>query len=65
MAKENKKISFSNGFIEKDDNGNFIITETVKDGTQVYNLSDVLESFSGIEGVKLDIQKTSEIPSEE
>lgn len=64
MAKENKKISFTNGFIDRDENGNFIITETVKDGENVYNLNDVLESFSGIEGVKLSIDKTTEIPSE-
>ncbi|HDK7176587.1 TPA: YonK family protein [Clostridium botulinum] len=64
MAKENKTLKFSNACITKD-NGIYIITETTKDEEKVYNLSEKLDEFLEIEGISLQMAKTSELPSEE
>ena len=62
--KENKNISFAKATITEED-GEFIITETVKDDTKVYNLTNKLREWVGIEGVSLKLSKDSEIESEE
>lgn len=64
MAKESKSIGFSKACISLED-GQFIITETTKDNTNVYNLTQKLEEWVGVEGITLTIKKDSEIVSEE
>lgn len=64
MAKENKSIKFTNACITKEDD-EYIITETTKDDTKVYNLIDKIDEFLDIEGISLQMAKTTEIPSEE
>ena len=64
MAKENKSIKFTNACITKEDD-KYIITETTKDDTKVYNLIDKIDEFLDIEGISLQMAKTTEIPSEE
>lgn len=64
MAKENKSIKFTNACITKEDD-TYIITETTKDDTKVYNLIDKIDEFLNIEGISLQMAKTTEIPSEE
>jgi hypothetical protein len=62
--KENRNISFAKATITEE-NGEFIITETVKDDTKVYNLTEKIREWINIEGVSLKLAKDSEIPSEE
>lgn len=45
--------------------GVFTIEETSKDEVKVYNLTEKLEEFIGVEGISLQISKTEELPSEE
>lgn len=47
------------------ENGVFTIEETSKDEVKVYNLTEKLEEFIGVEGISLQISKTEELPSEE
>jgi len=62
--KETRNISFAKATITEEE-GEFIITETVKDDTKVYNLTEKLREWVGIEGVSLRLTKDSEVPSEE
>lgn len=62
--KENRNISFAKATITEED-GEFIITETVKDETKVYNLTNKIREWVGIEGISLKLSKDSEIQSEE
>lgn len=62
--KESKTIKFTNACITLD-NEVFTITETTKDEEKVYNLSERLEEFLGVEGISLQISKTEDVPSEE
>jgi hypothetical protein len=64
MAKESKSLGFSKACITEED-GVLIITETTKDSTNVYNLSDKIKEWIGIEGISLVLKKDSEIVSEE
>lgn len=64
MAKENKSITFSKAVITEED-GIFYITEYNKDDTKVYNLSEQLREWIGIESLSLGIKRDREVPSEE
>lgn len=63
--KKSTTLKFTNACITKDDEGNFIITETAKDDLKVYNLSEKLEEFLDVEGISLQMGKVEDIPSEE
>ena len=61
MAKLTKKFSFTKGVISFE-NGKYIITEINKDDSQEYDLSYVLDSFVGLEGVSLSIGVDDNVP---
>ncbi len=54
MAKIQQKYSFSNAIITKE-KGEYTITELEKDGSQDYNLTDILDKFLDKDGVSLTI----------
>lgn len=62
--KKATNYKFSNACITCED-GIFTIEETSKDEVKVYNLTERLEEFIGVEGISLQISKTEEMPSEE
>lgn len=62
--KKATNYKFSNACITCED-GVFTIEETSKDEVKVYNLTERLEEFIGVEGISLQISKTEEMPSEE
>lgn len=64
MAKMTKKYSFSKGIISKVDD-KYIIEEISKDSSTEYDLSAVIDSFIGLEGVTLSIGIDDEIPEKE
>lgn len=61
MAKKNTKVSFNKGNITFE-NGKYIITEFNKDSSSDYDLSQILDSFVGIDGVSLSIGIDDDIP---
>lgn len=62
--KKNTAYKFTNACITCED-GIFTIEETTKDEVKVYNLTERLEEFIGVEGISLQIAKTEDMPSEE
>nr|DAJ80642.1 MAG TPA: YonK protein [Caudoviricetes sp.] len=62
--KKATNYKFTNACITCED-GVFTIEETSKDEVKVYNLTEKLEEFIGVEGISLQISKTEELPSEE
>ena len=62
--KKATNYKFSNACITCED-GVFTIEETSKDEVKVYNLTERLAEFIGVEGISLQISKTEEMPSEE
>ena len=62
--KRQTTLKFANACIDKNENGDFIITETVKDEEKVYNLTERLEEFVGIDGISLQMGKVDDVPSE-
>lgn len=62
MAKLTKKYDFSNADLSKDENGRYILTEVKKDDSANYDLTNVLDSFVGISGIKLSISIDDGIP---
>lgn len=63
--KKSTTLKFTNACITKDENGDFIITETSKDEDKVYSLTAKLEEFLNVEGISLQMGKVEDIPSEE
>lgn len=61
MAKITRKYSFSKGLIAFED-GKYTITEIGKDESTDYDLSSVLDSFVGLEGVSLSIGIDDNVP---
>ena len=61
MAKITRKYSFSKGLITFE-NGKYTITEVGKDESTDYDLSSVLDSFVGLEGVSLSIGVDDNVP---
>ena len=62
MAKKSIKVAFSKATISFE-NGKYTITEINKDDSTDYNLSAVLDSFVGLEGVSLSIGVDDEVPA--
>lgn len=62
MAKITKKYAFSKATISFE-NGKYTITEITKDDSTDYNLSVVLDSFVGLDGVSLSIGVDDEVPA--
>lgn len=62
MAKKSTKVAFSKATISFE-NGKYTITEINKDDSTDYNLSAVLDSFVGLEGVSLSIGVDDEVPA--
>lgn len=66
MAKESKSIKITNGCITLDvKSGDYIVEEVSKNDTKVYNLTKILDDFINVDGVNLQISKTTEMISEE
>lgn len=64
MAKESKSMKFTGACITEED-GVYTITETKKEDTKVYNLTEKLEEWLNIEGISVSFSKDMELPSEE
>lgn len=61
MAKITRKYSFNKGLITFED-GKYTITEVGKDESTDYDLSSVLDSFVGLDGVSLSIGVDNNVP---
>ena len=62
MAKITKKYAFSKATITFED-GKYTITEITKDDSTDYDLSAVLDSFIGQEGISLSIGVDDDVPA--
>ena len=62
MAKITKKYAFSKATITFE-NGKYTITEINKDDSTDYDLSAVLDSFVGLEGISLSIGVDDDVPA--
>ena len=62
MAKKSTKVAFSKATITFED-GKYTITEITKDDSTDYNLSAVLDSFIGQEGISLSISTDDDVPA--
>lgn len=62
MAKITKKYTFTKGSITFE-NGKYTITEITKDDSTDYDLSAVLDSFIGQEGISLSIGVDDDVPA--
>ena len=62
MAKKSTKVAFSKATITFE-NGKYTITEITKDDSTDYDLSAVLDSFIGQEGVSLSIGVDDDVPA--
>lgn len=63
MAKITKKFNFTKGSLSKTNDGKYILTEILKDDLKNYDLTSVLDSFVGNEGITLSIGVDDEIPN--
>ena len=62
MAKKSTKVVFSKATITFE-NGKYTITEITKDDSTDYDLSAVLDSFVGLEGISLSIGVDDDVPA--
>ena len=62
MAKITKKYAFSKATITFE-NGKYTITEITKDDSTDYDLSAVLDSFIGLDGISLSIGVDDDVPA--
>ena len=62
MAKKSTKVVFSKATITFE-NGKYTITEITKDNSTDYNLSAVLDSVIGQEGISLSISVDDDVPA--
>ena len=62
MAKKSTKVASSKATITFE-NGKYTITEITKDDSTDYDLSAVLDSFIGQEGVSLSIGVDDDVPA--
>ena len=62
MAKKSTKVAFSKATITFE-NGKYTITEITKDDSTDYDLSAVLDSFIGQEGISLSISIDDDVPA--
>ena len=62
MAKKSTKVAFSKATITFE-NGKYTITEITKEDSTDYNLSAILDSFIGQEGISLSIGVDDDVPA--
>ena len=62
MAKKSTKVAFSKATITFE-NGKYTITEITKDDSTDYDLSAVLDSFIGQDGISLSIGVDDDVPA--
>lgn len=62
MAKKSTMVAFSKATITFE-NGKYTITEITKDDSTDYDLSAVLDSFIGQEGISLSIGVDDDVPA--
>ena len=62
MAKKITKVAFSKATITFE-NGKYTITEINKDDSTDYDLSAVLDSFIGLDGISLSIGVDDDVPA--
>lgn len=62
MAKKSTKVAFSKATITFE-NGKYTITEIGKDDSTDYDLSAVLDSFIGLDGISLSIGVDDDVPA--
>ena len=62
MAKKITKVAFSKASITFE-NGKYTITEIGKDDSTDYDLSAVLDSFIGLDGISLSIGVDDDVPA--
>ena len=62
MAKKSTKVAFSKATITFE-NGKYTITDITKDDSTDYDLSAVLDSFIGQEGISLSIGVDDDVPA--
>ena len=62
MAKKSTKVAFSKATITFE-NGKYTITEITKDDSTDYDLSAVLDSFIGQEGISLSSGVDDDVPA--
>ena len=62
MAKKITKVAFSKASISFE-NGKYTITEIGKDDSTDYDLSAVLDSFIGLDGISLSIGVDDDVPA--
>ena len=62
MAKKSTKVVFSKATVTFE-NGKYTITEITKDDSTDYDLSAVLDSFIGQEGISLSIGVDDDVPA--
>jgi len=66
MAKNTMSTKFVKAMVTEEDTDNgkqLIITEYLKDETKVYNLTEELVKFLGVEGISLTIATDAELKS--
>ena len=62
MAKKSTKVAFSKATITFE-NGKYTITEITKDDSTDYDLSALLDSFIGLDGISLSIGVDDDVPA--
>ena len=63
--KRTVNLAWSGAELPKNEDGDFILTEFVKDETKVYNLTNYLEDQVGADNLAVTIKNTADVPSEE
>ncbi len=63
--KRTVNLAWSGAELTKNEDGDFILTEFVKDETKVYNLTNYLEDQVGADNLAVTIKNTADVPSEE
>lgn len=63
--KRTENLKFTNACITKNEEGEYIITETKKDEELTYNLTNYLNEYCDVENISLTLGKTEDIESEE
>ena len=65
IAKKSINLAYTNGELSLNEDNQYILTETTKDGEKTYNLSIVLDSLVGNDSLSIAIKTVDELPSEE
>jgi hypothetical protein len=65
MAKKAINVTYTNAELSVNKENQYILTETTKDDTKVYNLSVLFDSLVGNEAISVTVKTVDELPSEE